>query len=505
MSAELHSKNLIEQMDSNTMAANASPIQKIIGNLFSLSFGEIVARGLSFLAVSYLARTLGAEGFGLLSFAIVFLSFFVLFTQSGLDTYGVREISKDRDNFKLYAQNIVAVKLIISILAYACLAAIVSFNPQLGEMRGILLIYGLSLFTLSFTLNWVFLGLEKMHVTAVGGVITQLIYVSGVFLFIHGTAQIMQVPAIQVGAEAVVLIFYLVVFFKAFGSMRLQFDLSLWKKMLIVSIPLSLSAIMMGINYNFDLLMLGFLQGAEVVGWYSAAYKVVLLILGMVTLFHLGIFPTIAQYFERSKREFEELIKNTLKATVMLALPIGIIGTLFAPLIIGLIYGSGYENAIVPLQILIWAIVVIIIRTNYKLVLVVADKQKQYLQLIFIASLVNIGLNLLLIPRISLIGAAIATLISETVFLFLIHLYTGRTVINIPAGFLLRLLIPGIIMGMAAILLVLTTTNPFIALAGSLACFLLSLLLFRAITFQQVEWIYASVKESLGWKTKIHE
>lgn len=475
------------------MTESAIPLpKKILKNFLSLSSGEVIAKALSFFAVAYLARVLKAEGFGTLGFANAVLFFFVFFVHTGIDTFGIREVARDVTGIKVYVNNIITVKLLFSFFAYACLIIFVYFIPQPIQVKKILLIYGLTLFTYTFTLNWVFLGMERMHLIAFCGIIIQLVYASGVFLFIKNQNQILHVPVIQISAEVITLLVYFTVFFKSFGLIRFRLDIPFCKRICVESLPIAFSAIMMGINYNFDLVMLGFIKGREAVGWYNAAYKVVLLILTMVTLYHVCLFPAISQCYKRKKSDIAGLVRNSLRVTTIFALPIGIGGTILAAPIMDIIYGDQYKNGIIPFQLLIWAIVIMIIRANYKITLIAFDRQKDYMMTAIYAALINIILNLILIPRFSLIGAAIATLCAEAVFLIMVYVNMSESVVRIPfLNHLVKPTISAIVMGLALYLSFFTKDiNLFMTLFIGMCTYFLALILLKGISLQEIEVFY---------------
>ena len=473
-----------------TEAAISLP-KRVLKNFLSLSFGEVIARALSFLAVAYLARILGAEGFGALGFASAILVFFIIFVQNGFDTLGIREIAKGIADVKLYVQNIITIKLILSVISYGLLFIFVYFIPQPVKIKKIILLYGLTLFTFTFTLNWVFLGLERMQISAAGVIITQLVYVAGIFLFIKHQDQLLQVPIIKVSAEIVTLLFYLALFRKSFGMIQFRFNFPLWKRIFTEAFPIAFSAIVTGINYNFDLVMLGFMKGAAVVGWYNASYKVVLFILGIVTLYHLGVFPIMSRYYDQQRSDFENLASNSIRVTIIIALPIGIFGTLLAEPVMDIIYGNQYHNGIIPFQVLIWAIAIIIVRTNYKIILITANRQKDYMWLVIYASIINIVLNLILIPPFSLVGAAIATSISEATLLIMVYRKVSKSVIQIPfLSHLIKPAVSAIIMGLPLYLLSIKETNLFIAVFIGMGIYLSSLILLKTFSLKEIQFLY---------------
>jgi O-antigen/teichoic acid export membrane protein len=412
-------------------------IKKIIlKNFFSLSFSEVISNGLKFVSVIYLARSLGAQGFGKINFATAILAYFMLLVNLGLDTYGIREIARDKERMKKYINNILTIKFLSSVFAFLLVAVFVYFLPKPPETKKLILFFGFSLFTFSFTIDWVFMGIQEMKYIALAHITQNLLYVALIVSLVKMPAQILSIPFLQVGSALVAILILMTVFVRKYGSFKLDFNFGFWKHILSQAFPMALSIIAIQIYLNFDTVMLGFMKSEGEVGWYNAAYKVISVLLLGGCIYYNTIFPVMSNLYKKSLEKLKHLMQFTLSLMILVIVPMLFLGTLFAAQIIGLIYGDGYQESAVVFQILLWSVAAVLLNGLFGRCLLGCDRQKYHLLCVSAGTLVNLILNFLLIPPLGIKGAAIATVVAETTVLFTFYLGTRKIVLLAPKDFI---------------------------------------------------------------------
>lgn len=390
-------------------------LNRVLKNLLFLSMAEFFLKILGFVAVAYLARILGPKGFGEIGFAAAILAYFLLLVNLGLDTFGVKEVARDHTKINSYLNNILTIRLIASFISFFLLIVLVYFIPKPLEIKKLILFYGLGLFSFSLTLEWVFMGIEKMGFVAISRVVRQVIYLALVLAVVKSPEQILSIPFAYFGSTLIGSIILLSLFVQRYGNYKLKFDLSFWKKILHQSLPMGFSYIMIQIYYNFGLVMLGFLKGEETVGLYNAAYKIILLLLVLPTLVVTVFFPLLSNYFKSNFSQLRDVASIYVKILVILSIPFGFGGTVLAKELISFVYGQTYSSAILAFQILIWDLVIVFLNIAYGNPLMAWDLQKRHMKCIALGTGVNLILNFLLIPKYSLYGASVATTLAELV------------------------------------------------------------------------------------------
>ena len=391
-------------------------IRRVVKNFLSVSFAEVILRCITFLVIVYLARILAPANFGKIGFAQAVVAYFLLPVNLGLTVLGVREVARDKDNIDNYASNIVTLRLMLALFSFCSLLVLVTFIRQSYEVKYLIVIYGLTLFSSALLTEWLFQGIEKMQFMGIARVLDKLLYGVLIFLLVRSSKELLFIPYLWLAGSLVGTGFLIFVFVKRFGKLRLRFDFSFWKSLMRRALPMGAAAIMIQIYYNFDVVMLGFIKGDKVVGWYSAAYKLILLVWGFIPIFVNAVFPLMSRYYKESQEKLRTLISLATRLLSTVALPVGIGGTILARPIMGFFYGEKFNPGIIGFQILIWSVVIILIRCIYEQSFLACNLEKRFMWGVSLGALTNIGLNIILIPYFSLKGAAVATVISELVF-----------------------------------------------------------------------------------------
>jgi O-antigen/teichoic acid export membrane protein len=173
------------------------------------------------------------------------------------------------------------------------------------------------------------------------------------------------------------------------------------------------------VYWNADGIMLEAIRSKEEVGYYAAAYRFLLLSLVLVDSFVNSLFPVISNFFKSSGTNFEVACRKSLRMLGLVTLPVAVAFSLLAEKIILLFYGAHYLPAVKVLRLVIWALVPYGVSQIFAYALVASNNQKIDLGVNALSMVVNLVLNFLLIPRFGFMGAAIATLISISIYVAL--------------------------------------------------------------------------------------
>jgi O-antigen/teichoic acid export membrane protein len=411
--------------------ASASRLGAVAARVLSLSAAEILSSALSFLVLAYLARALGPHGFGIIAFGTSLVGFFNHVLHDGLNTLGAREIARTPSQLLEYAPHVFIVKAMLSLVVAGALGAVVYAMPQSSEAQQVTLAYGVTLFTAILSPRWILLGLQRFHLSALQTVATQSGNALGVFLLVGAAGHILRVPLIQVAAETLAALTFLAVLARSLGMMRWTIDWAVCRRIGRDALPISASTALLAVNYYADMVMLGFLGDAQALGWYTAASRISLFVLTLVSLYHVSVFPTLARYFDQRLHDATELLKSSLGLSAMAAVPIAVGGSILAEPILAIAFGPEYVAGATAFRLLLWAVAVIIIRSNHKIFLIAFHAQARYLRSAAWSALTNVALNIALIPRFGIAGAATATLVAETVFLVLVQIEIRRAAVRV--------------------------------------------------------------------------
>jgi len=385
--------------------------------------GDLLAKTLSFVAFIFLARMLGVANYGTLEFALSILAYFLLLGDGGLEFWATREIARGADIRRLAGQ-ILPLRFLLATGGAGALLALTPFLPDYPDLKPILVLFGLMLFTQAANLKWVFMGQERAIRVAQGLVLGQVIFSVAVLTFVHSPAGLLWIPILKATGDLAMAVYFMWRFTSEFGSLQLNFSFRNASTTIRSSLSMGAAQGLALLTYNFDAVLIGFMLAPSAVGWYSAAYKPVIVILALPVSFLIGLFPVLSRTYSKSREEFHQIVNTSLRLTSTIALPIGVGGIFLAHPIIHLLFGPTYTKSVLVFQVLSCSAVPAILRGTYQTALRAAGRQHLDLQCAATSAGINLCLNLLLIPHYGIVGAAIATLLSEVFWLTAAsHLY----------------------------------------------------------------------------------
>lgn len=414
--------------------------QKIIKNIFSLFAGRFISVILSVILSIYLARFLGDALFGRYSFVVAFVALFSIFLDLGYETLLIREVAKDKSKASKYLNNVITFRAILSILIFTVIFVLINIFGFAENVKFIIYLFGISQILISFSNVFmvIFRAFERMEVEALLGVISNIIRCSiSIFILFLGY-----------GLTEIALVFLYVAIFdfsisfliceKKFVRTKSQFDLTFFRDTIKIALPLGFLAIFGLIYVKIDTVMLTYMKGEAVVGWYNAAYNLILGFAPVPHLFMHALLPFMSYSYEISKNSLRNVYEKSFKFLIVVGLPITVGIFLLADKFILLFYGQEFLNSVSVLRILSWDILLKFLYICVLFILISADKQKKLAIIAGGAAFLNIVLNLFLIPEFSLIGAAIATILTETFLLlvFIYILFINNLVINLKRSFI---------------------------------------------------------------------
>lgn len=399
-----------------------STVQRIARNTTVLLVAQVASYLLSFFYMMYIARYLGAAGFGILSFALAFTGIFAVFGDLGLQPLTTREVARNKSLAPKYIANVTLMKVILVVITFGLIALTINLMGYPKQTIRVVYLLGLYVILAAFTQMFysIFQAFERMEFQAIGQILSAALILGGVVFAINHGLSIIGFASSYVIASAIALGY-------SFGVMKLrfsspasasaakvmEFDWSFWKPTIKEALPFGLGAVFAAVFSSIDAVMLSSVKGDEVVGWYRAAYAVVAALGFLPSAFSSAIFPIMSGFHVSSQDALRLSYERYLKYMLVLAVPIGVGTTLLANRIILLIFGDGYTPSVVALQILVWVFVFISLGSPFYRLLEATNNQRKGMKAAAICMASNIVLNLLLIPRYSYAGAGIAAVATQ--------------------------------------------------------------------------------------------
>jgi O-antigen/teichoic acid export membrane protein len=199
-------------------------------------------------------------------------------------------------------------------------------------------------------------------------------------------------------------------------ALRPAFDLPVWWELFRKGLPFAYAGAMITMFFQVDAVMLERMRGAVEVGWYRAPVLVLEGSTLVPRIFGYALIPTMAAMHARSPEAVTDLYRRGVKYLLLTGLPIGAFGLIAAPPFVALLFGADYGPSAEAARILLPAAAFMFLSNFGETTLACIDRWRTIVVVSTVCLLLNVGLNLLLIPGLGYVGAAWATLATEFVY-----------------------------------------------------------------------------------------
>lgn len=388
-------------------------MNSVLKNYLYNALHQVLALLVPLITTPYLTRTLGEEGIGAYSYSLSITSYFMLFILMGLENYGNRQIAENKDNpddLSYTFSSIYYMQLIVGVvvvLLYGIYALFIADDPVIAA------IFIMNVLSTCFDVGWCLYGLELFKTIAIRNTLIKIITTISIFLFIRGSGD--------------VLVYCLIM-----TASNLLSQLSVWpiilRRIRLVHVPIKqifshfkpnlylfLTVISVGIYKSTDKIMIGVVDPSKAqVGFYELSERIIAIPNMLITALGTVMMPRISSLVSKKDNSYLRTILPCLVIAMTLAssMSFGImaISREFVPLF----YGEGYETCISLYLLLLPCSLFMsfanVLRTQY---ILPNHRDKTLVKVGFYGLALNICINLILIPRLGAVGAAIGTLIAE--------------------------------------------------------------------------------------------
>lgn len=461
-------------------------IQKVAKNTSILLISQVITYILAFIFTMYSARYLGVENFGILSFALAFTGVTVLFTDLGLSTLLVREVSRNKDLMRTYIQNILSLKLILGLITFILsilIVKILGYNLEIIQIVAIITLYTI-FSTLASSFYALFQTQQRLEYQSIGQILSSLLLLLGALFIIYNKIDILGFALLYLFVSIVIFVYSFIICKWKFIFPKMEINFDFWKILLKNAIPLSIILIFSSIAFRIDTVLLSILDTNLAVGIYSAAYKLIEVLTFFPAVFTASIYPIFSKFHVSSKDSLKNAYTKSFRYLSFIGLPIAVIMTLLADKIIFLVYGTQYIESITVLKIIIWAIPFTFLTYFSGTVMISINKQNVLVKIFFIAMIINVVLNIIFIPSFSYIAASIITIITEFIEVVLISYFLFKFICRIQIkDIIIKPIIASLVMGLFIFNI---NTNLFLQILIALCVYLVTLFILKTFTEEDI-------------------
>lgn len=411
-------------MNEPSAAFTAASARRAARNMGAMAAAQILSKGALFIWQLILIPLLGPQEYGVYGTVGALLLIGVAVTSFGMGNIIIRDVARRRDLAGDYLSSALFLQTILALLTYLGVqlaAALLGYAP---EVRSFLAIAGLSLFVDMFgTLCFEQLqAQEKMVTTAMSEIIHVIVRIALAGLALVAGYGLLGVYVMTLIASALRAAILWGALLRTGVRPRYPIQRSLSVGLLRDGAPGAATALVTTGYQNADRLVTASLIGSQAVGYLSAAFVIVFGVVEMLsTTVLIVVYPLLARISRAGSdmARFRRVVESLAHFTFVGTLPIVLAISVYSDALVSVL-GIRYAQTADILRVMIWYAFVAITVNIYVLALLVQNRQQVTFVIRSGGLLLNLGLLLLLLPRLGVIGAPIASIIGETVVLVLL-------------------------------------------------------------------------------------
>lgn len=366
----------------------------------------------------YVSRIILPAGTGKVAFAMSTAAYFTMAAMLGIPTYGVRAVAQNRNDpqkLGLVLKELLCINLVMSVFAYAAFFVALVLVPQMAAEKPLMIIASASILLNVIGVTWLFQGLEEYSYITWVSLFFKLIAVVLMVLFIHSEKDYLWYGVMTVLSSFGSGIINFIQARKYLKPARgLKMNLKIHMKPIMIFFGMTVATT---VYTNLDTVMLGLMKTDFDVGIYNAAIKIKTLLVTLVTSLGTVMLPRLSEYASQNRNEeFKALISKALSFVLLFSIPVCVFCVFMARPMILLLSGNEYLPAVLPMIILMPTLILIGLSNITGIqVLVPTGREKQVMISVIAGAVTDLLINLILIPPLGSTGAAIGTLVAETV------------------------------------------------------------------------------------------
>ncbi|AMW77516.1 polysaccharide biosynthesis protein [Acinetobacter sp. TGL-Y2] len=404
---------------------NIAEKKRFLGNFISLATLQGLNYILPLLTLPYLVRVLGAEKFGLIAFATAVVGYFIVLTDYGFNFSATREVANHKDDKNKLVEifsSVMTIKILLLLVSFIILLFLILCFEKIGnDAQLYILTFGTVVGQVLFPV-WFFQGVERMKYITIINIISKTIFTVAIFLLVKHTSDYLLVPLLtSIGIIIASLISLYIVFFSFNVKFKFQ-KVATIKMYLKGGSHLFYTSALSNLLTSSGVIVLSLVTNNTVVGYFSAIEKLFRAVVGLFSPLTQALYPISCNKVQdpiAGKIYIRKLLYFIGSAALVVAIGFAI----FSEYVVNFMYGSDFSAYSYILAIMmIWlffGVINNIIGIQY---LSASKNDKYYMYSFFIAGIITVLLNIVLVPYFLINGILFSMIFGEILLtIFMIY------------------------------------------------------------------------------------
>lgn len=321
---------------------------KNAGFLSIIKFFEYV---FPLITVPYLTRVLGPAGFGEVALSYALMAYFLLFVDFGFEIVATKEIAENSHDLIKISEIFSTVTLLKFCFILVSLATLVGAYVILDFSVHLVLAFSIVIGKGLYPI-WFFLGVEKTNFLLFFSVVQKVLFLIGILLFVNTSQDFAWVVFIDGLSFLIISLLAITVAVRSFGLKTTLPSIKSLIDQLKTNWKIFFSKLSVGVYTSSTVVILSLFYPSMVVGYFSAAEKLIKSIKGMIQPLGQALFPYMNRLKKNSATKVSIFLQKLLVLHSIIGIGIGFVILFSAPLMVELLFGSGYEQSVKHLYIM---------------------------------------------------------------------------------------------------------------------------------------------------------
>lgn len=415
-----------------TISTGRRIIKNSLANYGATAFDALT----NLVSLGLLSRYLGINDFGKYSFIVAFAAIFKVMSGMGVPAIVVREIAKEKENVQKVYASAFLLHIFLSLITILVMTVSINLISSSAEVKiaATLCAVAVVLEFFSKLFSAIFQAYEKMEYDAFQTIFAQSVYIISIICVVkfgYGLTGVFIALILTFVSEC---IFGFSLVSRKFVRLRLKGNCDHWKYLLKEAYPIGIKMVLRKLNYRIDTLVLAAMKSSVEVGLFHGVYKMIQSLMFLAEGATKAVFPLFSRYSATSKSSLQQGYEKSFKFLILMGLPFGIFFSYFSKPLITLVLGKAFVDATPVLQIFGWVLALMFLSNLMEKMLIVSGKQAYTMLATIVSLCINLALDIILIPKMSYVGASFATLVSEITMFGLTFYFVFRFVSYLPVS-----------------------------------------------------------------------
>lgn len=449
------------------------PQLKLARDLGLLWVGQILTKGIAFLAFAILARRLLPADYGAVEYAMGLAMLALLAIDGGLGSVGVRRLTQGQQSAEELVALIPAAQLCIAAVMAPAMVLFTYFYANDANALKLTSLVALSLFIPPWKQDWLFQAKGMMTEVVLAQCIRVTTFMLGCALLVHNNAEVILVGFVEIASVTMATAYLMTMQHRKVAPLRLRFAMHKLVDLLREGAAIGAGAICWALFQYAPLLILAAMVGMTETAYFGAAHRLGVSLVTFSWLYHFNLYPVISRRVAGNPGALVKLTRMSIRATAWGGIGLALALTLCAEPLLRLLFGPGFERAAGPFSILVWTFPLTLLSGHARWILIAAKHGNDMLisQIAGVAAAIPAAWLLIGPAGLGPLGAASAMSLACLVVWAVSQIYTHIRGHDVPVLPALPAITAAALIVFAAHALAL---NPWVALGAGMAVFLVA-------------------------------